>query len=72
MKILNSLVPLKFQNNEIYSSDLMFIGLGTCQTTGIGMHVYNHLIPTIEREILIHKIHIYPNGIENFFYLSDK
>ena len=52
MKILNSLIPLKFQNNEILPSGLIFIGLGTHQTTGIGMHVYSHLIPTIERENL--------------------
>jgi hypothetical protein len=52
MKILNSLIPLKFQNNEISPSGLIFIGLGTHQTTGIGMHVYSHLIPTIERENL--------------------
>ncbi|CAF1429398.1 unnamed protein product, partial [Rotaria sordida] len=31
---------------------LTFIDLGTHQTTGIGMHVYSHLIPTIERENL--------------------
>ena len=30
----------------------IFIGQGTHQTTGIGMHVYSHLIPTIERENL--------------------
>ncbi|CAF1432853.1 unnamed protein product [Rotaria sordida] len=52
MKILNSLIPLKFQNDEIYPAGLIFIGLGTHQTTGIGMHVYSHLIPTIERENL--------------------
>ena len=52
MKILNSLIPLKFQNDEISPSGLIFIGLGTHQTTGIGMHVYSHLIPTIERENL--------------------
>ncbi|CAM4809029.1 unnamed protein product [Rotaria magnacalcarata] len=52
MKILNSLIPLKFQNGEISPSGLIFIGLGTHQTTGIGMHVYSHLIPTIERENL--------------------
>lgn len=52
MKILNSLVPLKFSNGEISPSGLIFIGLGTHQTTGIGMHVYSHLIPTIERENL--------------------
>ncbi|UJR22115.1 hypothetical protein I4U23_025179 [Adineta vaga] len=52
MKILNSLIPLKFQNDEIDPSGLIFIGLGTHQTTGIGMHIYSHLIPTIERENL--------------------
>ncbi|CAF1632161.1 unnamed protein product, partial [Rotaria sordida] len=52
MKILHSLIPLKFQNNKIYPSGLIFIGLGTHQTTGIGMHVYSHLISTIERENL--------------------
>lgn len=52
MNILNSLIPLKFQNQEIHPSGLIFIGLGTHQTTGIGMHVYSHLIPTIERENL--------------------
>ncbi|CAF4688611.1 unnamed protein product, partial [Rotaria sp. Silwood2] len=31
MKILNSLIPLKFQNDEIYPSGLIFIGLGTHQ-----------------------------------------
>ena len=30
----------------------IFIGLGTQQSTGIGMHVYSHLIPTVEREKL--------------------
>ena len=50
LKILHSLIPLKFQRNEIHPSGLIFIGLGTHQTTGIGMHVYSHLIPTIERE----------------------
>ena len=28
----------------------IFIGLATHQTTGIGMHIFSHLIPTIERE----------------------
>lgn len=45
-------MPLKFSNDEIHPSGLIFIGLGTHQTTGIGMHVYSHLIPTIERENL--------------------
>ena len=52
LKILNSLIPLKFHQGEITPSGLIFIGLGTHQTTGIGMHVYSHLIPTIERENL--------------------
>lgn len=52
LKILNSLIPLKFHHGEITPSGLIFIGLGTHQTTGIGMHVYSHLIPTIERENL--------------------
>jgi hypothetical protein len=30
----------------------IFIGLGTQQSTGIGMHVSSHFIPTIERENL--------------------
>ncbi|CAF1186151.1 unnamed protein product [Adineta steineri] len=49
-KLLNSLIPLKFENDSIIPSGFVFIGLGTHQTTGIGMHVYSHLIPTIERE----------------------
>ena len=51
-RILNALIPLKFHDDEIHPSGLIFIGLGTHQTTGIGMHVYSHLIPTIERENL--------------------
>ena len=31
-------------------SGQIFIGLATHQSTGIGMHVFSHLIPTIERE----------------------
>ncbi|CAF2700718.1 unnamed protein product [Rotaria sp. Silwood2] len=49
-RILNSLIPLKFQDENIIPSGLVFIGLGTHQTSGIGMHVHSHLIPTIERE----------------------
>ena len=51
-RILNSLIPLTFHNEQIHPAGLIFIGLGTHQTTGIGMHVYSHLIPTIERENL--------------------
>ncbi|CAF4050058.1 unnamed protein product [Rotaria sp. Silwood2] len=47
---LHSLIPLKFENGDIIPSGLVFIGIGTHQTSGIGMHVYTHLIPTIERE----------------------
>ncbi|CAF1297659.1 unnamed protein product, partial [Didymodactylos carnosus] len=35
-----------------FTKGYVFIGLGTHQTTGIGMHLYSHLIPTIERENL--------------------
>ncbi|CAF2972551.1 unnamed protein product [Rotaria sp. Silwood2] len=52
IQILNSILPLKFQGHEIHPSGFIFIGLGTYQSTGIGMHVYSHLIPTIERENL--------------------
>ncbi|CAF1298463.1 unnamed protein product [Adineta steineri] len=48
--ILNTLIPLKVENDNIIPSGHIFIGLGTHQTTGIGMHIYSHLIPTIERE----------------------
>ncbi|CAF1578903.1 unnamed protein product, partial [Adineta ricciae] len=48
--ILNTLIPLKFPSKNIIPSGHIFIGLGTHQTTGIGMHIYSHLIPTIERE----------------------
>ncbi|CAF0734789.1 unnamed protein product [Didymodactylos carnosus] len=52
MKILNSLIPLKFISQTIIPSGLVFIGLSTHQTTGIGAHIFTHLIPTIERENL--------------------
>ncbi|UJR18092.1 hypothetical protein I4U23_004992 [Adineta vaga] len=48
--MLSTLIPLKFENDNIIPSGHIFIGLGTHQTTGIGMHIYSHLIPTIERE----------------------
>ncbi|CAF2099972.1 unnamed protein product [Rotaria magnacalcarata] len=49
-EILNSLIPLKFENGRVSPSGLIFVGLGTHQTTGLGMHAFSHLIPTIERE----------------------
>ncbi|CAF3536801.1 unnamed protein product [Rotaria socialis] len=49
-EILNSLIPLKFENGRVTPSGLIFVGLGTHQTTGFGMHAFSHLIPTIERE----------------------
>jgi len=49
-QILKNLIPLKFYNDEIIPSGQIFIGLVTHQTTGIGMHIFSHLIPTIERE----------------------
>jgi hypothetical protein len=48
-QILNSLLPLTFLDNEIIPSGFIFIGLGTDQSIGIGMHVYSHFIPTVER-----------------------
>jgi hypothetical protein len=44
------LIPLKFHDGQILPSGQVFIGLATHQSTGIGMHVFSHLIPTIERE----------------------
>lgn len=49
-QILKELIPLKFHNQEILPAGQIFIGLATHQTTGIGMHLFSHLIPTIERE----------------------
>lgn len=43
-------MPLRFHDNKILPSGQIFIGLATHQSTGIGMHVFSHLIPTIERE----------------------
>ncbi|CAF2928774.1 unnamed protein product [Rotaria sp. Silwood2] len=51
-QILNSLLPLNYHENQIIPSGLVFIGLGTHQTTGLGMHIFNHLVPTVERENL--------------------
>ncbi|CAF2860875.1 unnamed protein product [Rotaria sp. Silwood2] len=49
-QILKDLIPLKFHNLEILPAGQIFIGLATHQTTGIGIHLFSHLIPTIERE----------------------
>ena len=49
-QILKNLIPLRFHDGEIFPSGQIFIGLATHQSTGIGMHVFSHLIPTIERE----------------------
>ena len=52
MKILRSILPIKFHSETIAPAGLIFIGLRTHQTTGMGMHVHTKLIPTIERENL--------------------
>ena len=49
-QLFKSLVPLRFVDGKILPSGQIFIGLATHQTTGIGMHIFSHLIPTIERE----------------------
>ncbi|CAF3497440.1 unnamed protein product [Adineta steineri] len=49
-KILKNLIPLKIIDGKIHPFGQIFIGLATHQTTGIGMHVFTHLVPTIERE----------------------
>lgn len=41
---------MKIHDDEILPSGQIFIGLATHQSTGIAMHVFSHLIPTIERE----------------------
>lgn len=51
-QILHTLLPLKYEQNEFIPTGLIFIGLGTHQTTGLGMHVFSYLIPTVERENL--------------------
>ncbi|CAF4112088.1 unnamed protein product [Rotaria sp. Silwood2] len=49
-QILKELIPLKFHDQEILPSGQIFIGSATHQTTGIGMHLFTHFIPTVERE----------------------
>jgi hypothetical protein len=49
-RLLKGLIPLKFDDGQMSPLGQIFIGLATHQTTGIGMHVFTHLIPTIERE----------------------
>lgn len=48
--LLRSLIPLRFDHGEMIPSGQIFVGLATHQTTGVGMHIFSHLIPTIERE----------------------
>lgn len=48
--MLKELIPLKSEDDQINPCGQIFIGLATHQSTGIGMHVFTHLIPTIERE----------------------
>ena len=43
---------MKLKNESFVPAGLIFIGFATHQTTGIGMHIHSHLIPTIERESL--------------------
>ncbi|CAF1674332.1 unnamed protein product, partial [Adineta ricciae] len=50
--LLKHLIPLKLNEKEILPDGQIFIGLATHQSTGIGMHLSSHLIPTIERENL--------------------
>lgn len=49
--MLKELIPLKYEEEgQINPTGQIFIGLATHQSTGIGMHLFTHLIPTIERE----------------------
>ena len=43
---------MKWNNGSLVPAGLIFIGFATHQTTGIGLHIHSHLIPTIERESL--------------------
>ncbi|CAF4020170.1 unnamed protein product [Rotaria sordida] len=52
IQIFNSILPLKFVDEEIIPAGLIFIGLETHQSAGFGMHVSSHLITTLERENL--------------------
>ena len=47
---LEKLVPMRCHEGRLIPAGQIFIGLSTHQTTGIGMHVFTHLVPTIERE----------------------
>jgi septum formation topological specificity factor MinE len=51
-RILNLLIPLKFQNNKVIPCGQIFIGLSTYQSTGLGIHIHSQFIPTVERENL--------------------
>jgi hypothetical protein len=45
--MLKELILLKFHDGQIFPSGQIFIVLATHPSTGIGMHVFSHLIPTI-------------------------
>lgn len=51
-RILHSLIPFKHDNDQLIPFGFLFIGLETHQSSGIGMHIFSHFIPTIERENL--------------------
>lgn len=66
--MLKEFIPLKFHDGQISSSGQIFIGLAAHQTTGIGMHAFTHLVPTIERENVDLQdpyIYIYQFGMNN-------
>ncbi|CAF1549296.1 unnamed protein product [Adineta ricciae] len=49
-QVFRDLIPLRHSQGKYSPSGQIFIGLGTHQSTGVGMHIYSHLVPTIERE----------------------
>ena len=49
-EILQEINPMKMENGQWIPRGQIFIGLATQQTTGLGIHLFTHLIPTIERE----------------------
>ena len=48
--ILEEINPMEWRNDQFSPRGQIFIGLATQQTTGLGIHLFTHLIPTIERE----------------------
>ena len=48
--ILEEIKPMELRNGQLTPRGQIFIGLATQQTTGLGIHLFTHLIPTIERE----------------------